>query len=175
MALRRKPEEETGPRWLDVNASMTGTLSFKDPVNLQINGQFDGSLDAKGNLSIGPQALVKATIQGEAISIAGKVEGTITATQRLELLASARVTGKVITPKLVIQDGAVFDGTCEMSTRRAEAQWMNLEELARYLEVEQATILEWAQSGRLPAQRENNQWRFERARIEEWLAQDKFR
>jgi len=176
MALRRKPvEEETQPRLLEVDASMTGTLSFKDPVNLQINGRFDGSLETKGSLTIGQKAQVKATIHGEAIAIGGAVEGTITASRRIELASTARVIGKLITPKLVIHEGAVFHGTCEMLPERAEPQWMTLEELARYLEIDATTILEWAQAGRLPAQREGAQWRFDRARVEEWLAQEKIR
>jgi len=123
MALRRRPaEDEAQPRPLEVNASMTGTLSFKDPVNLQINGQFDGTLDTKGSLLIGDKAQVKATIRGEIISIAGSVEGTVTASRRLELLGSARVIGKVTTPRLIVQEGGTLHGTCEMLQEPAEPQ-----------------------------------------------------
>ena len=80
MGLRRKSEQPETERWLEVDASMTGTLAFKDPVNLQINGQFEGSLETQGNLSIGQRAQVKATIRGERIIIGGTVTGTITAT-----------------------------------------------------------------------------------------------
>jgi len=175
MALRRRPEDEGQPRLLEVNASMTGTLSFKDPVNLQINGQFEGTLDTKGSLAIGDKAQIKATIRGESITIAGSVEGTIVASRRLELQGSAHVVGKVTTPRLIVQEGAVLQGTCEMRTDRTDSPWMTLEELARYLEVEVNTVLEWAQSGRLPAQREGNAWRFERKRVEEWLAKEKIK
>ena len=176
MALRRRSaEEEAQPRWLEVNASMTGTLSFKDPVNLQINGQFDGTLDAKGVLSVGDKAQVKATIRGEIILIAGVVEGTVTATQRLELLSSARVIGKIITPKLIVQEGAILRGPCEMTQESGGPHWMPLDELARYLEVDASTILQWAKGGRLPAQQVGGVWQFDRKRVEEWLAQEKIR
>ncbi|MBI3320561.1 MAG: polymer-forming cytoskeletal protein [Candidatus Omnitrophica bacterium] len=176
MALRRKgEEEEAGPRWLEVNASMTGTLSFKDPVNLQMNGQFDGTLDIKGSLSIGEKALVKATIRGEVISIAGSVEGEVSASGRLELLGTARVVGKLTAPRLVVHDGAIFQGACQMLKPEGGSSFMTLEELARYLEVEERTVLDWAQSGRLPAQRDGTQWRFDRRRVEEWLAQEKIK
>ena len=175
MALRRRPEEEERSRRLEVDASMTGSLSFKDPVNLQINGQFEGTLDTKGILSIGEKAHVKATIRGELISIAGSVEGTITAVNRLELLPTARVVGKIVAPELVVQQGAVFHGTCEMLQEAPSTQWINLEELASYLEVEPGTVVEWAQTGRLPAQREGNQWRFDRKQVEAWIAQEKIR
>ena len=171
MALRRK-EDGGAEKWLEVDASMTGTLAFKDPVNLQINGRFEGTLDAKGVLAIGEKAQVRATIQGDQISIGGVVDGTITATGRVELLPAARVTGKIITPRLVVQDGAILQGTVEMSGgSTAAGRWMGVEDLARYLEVDSETVTQWAQAGRMPAQRENGQWRFERAKVEEWLAQ----
>jgi excisionase family DNA binding protein len=175
MGLRRKPEEPETERWLEVDASMTGTLAFKDPVNLQINGQFEGSLDTKGNLSIGTRAQIKATIRGERLIIGGNVNGTITATTRVELLATARITGKIVTPRLVIHEGAILHGTVEMQGFPESEQWMGIDELARYLEVDAATVAQWAQAGRLPAQREANAWRFERSRIEEWLTHEKIK
>ena len=174
MGLRAaKPEPAGVEKWLEVDASMTGSLTFKDPVNLQINGQFDGTLDTKGVLAIGEHAQVKATIQGEAITIRGTVNGTIKATNRVELLATARVTGKVFSPRVIMQDGAILNGSLEMTASLAQDRWITIEELARYLEVDTGTVSQWAQGGRLPAQREGKEWRFERSRIEEWLAQEK--
>lgn len=177
MALgRQKPGEVSGEKWLEVDASMTGTLAFRDAVNLQINGRFEGTLETKGNLSIGEHAQVKATINGEAIAISGTVTGNVTATSRLELLSTARLTGKVITPRLVMQDGAILHGSVEMAGGgRSDAPWMTIDELARYLEVEAGTVSQWAEGGRLPAQREGGQWRFERAKVEEWLAHEKIK
>ena len=173
MALRRqKPEESGDERWMEVDASMTGSLAFKDPVNLQINGRFEGTLDAKGNLSIGEKAQVKATIKGEAVSIGGIVNGTISATSRVELLSTARVTGKVSSPRVIMHDGAILHGTLEMASGGGD-QPMTIEELARYLEVDAETVVQWAQGGRLPAQRDGNEWRFNRAKIEEWLAHER--
>ena len=175
MAFRKgKDDGSTGERWLEVDASMTGTMAFKDPVNLQINGRFEGTLDTKGNLSIGDKATVKATIRGEAISISGTVQGTVTASSHVELLSSARIEGKIISPRVIMKDGAVLNGTLEMTGGNANP-WMNVEELARYLEVDGATVTQWAQSGRLPSQREGSSWRFERTKIEEWLAQEKIK
>ena len=180
MALRRKPDEDGQLRLLEVDASMAGTLSFKDPVNLQINGQFEGSLDVRGVLTVGPSGRVRATIHGEQIVIAGRVEGPVTASKRMELMATARVLGKVTTPRLVMHEGAVLQGPCEMIAEPAASegppsQWMSLEELARYLEVDAAAILDWAQNGKLTGRQEGGQWRFERQLVEAWLAQEKIR
>lgn len=181
MALGKpKGNEVAEERWLEVDAGLTGSLVFKDPVNLQINGQFDGTLEAKGNLAIGQKARVKATIQGESVKIGGEVAGSVAATTRVELLAGARVTGKIASPRLIMHDGAVLHGTVEMIGVQPEASvgqgsWMTVEELARYLEVDNMTVVEWAQSGRLPAQQHEGRWRFERARIEEWLAHERIK
>ena len=174
MALRRhRPDEAAADKWLEVDASMTGTLTFKDPVNLQINGRFEGTLETKGNLSIGERAEVKATIKGESVTVAGAVTGTIIATSRLELLPTARLTGKAASPRVLMHEGAVLQGSLDMSRDSGEAPWMTVEELARYLEVEPSTVADWAQSGRLPGQRDNGQWRFERTKVEEWLSREK--
>ena len=170
---RSRDEEAGGERWLEVDASMTGTLTFKDPVNLRINGRFEGTLDTKGSLSIGEKANVKAAVQGEVITIAGTVQGNVTASTRVELMPSARLTGKVTSPRVIMREGAILQGTLDMVGGAEASPWMTIEELARYLEVDAETVVQWAQGGRLPAQREGSQWRFERAKIEEWLAQEK--
>ena len=176
MALgRHKQAESSTEKWLEVDASMTGTLTFKDPVNLQINGRFDGTLDTKGALSIGEKAHVKATIHGEAITISGTVDGHVTATNRVELLGTARVTGKITSPRVIMQEGAVLHGTLEMLGGHSASPWMSIEDLARYLEVDAGTVAQWAQSGRLPAQHQGDEWRFERTKIEEWLAHEKIK
>ena len=174
MSLGKPKNQESHGKWLEVDASTTGTLAFKDPVNLQINGKFEGSLITRGNLSIGEKAQVKATIEGESITISGSVEGQVTATTRLELSSTARLTGKAISPRVVMQEGAVLQGTLEMlSVRGPGSSLMNVDELARYLEVDSSTVVDWAQSGRLPAEREGQNWRFELSKIEEWLAHEK--
>ncbi len=176
MALgRQKQEQASTEKWLEMDASMTGTLTFKDAVNLQINARFEGTLDTKGNLAIGEKAQVKATIRGEVISIGGTVNGELTASSRIELLSTARVTGKVSTPRMIMREGAVLNGTLQMGGAPATSPWLTIEELARYLEVDASTVVQWAQGGRLPAQREGEGWRFERTKVEEWLAQEKIK
>ena len=172
MAMR-KQDDRGAEKWLEVDASMTGSLVFRDPVNLQINGRFEGTLDAKGNLAIGEKAEVKATIKGDSVSVSGTVNGDITAANRVELTTTARVRGKVTSPRIIMQEGAVLNGTLDMAAGSGGASWMSIDELARYLEVEPSTVTQWAQSGRLPAQREGSQWQFNRSKIEEWLAQER--
>jgi excisionase family DNA binding protein len=50
---------------------------------------------------------------------------------------------------------------------------MSAEELARYLEVDLSSILEWANSGKMPGLKEGDKWRFERKTIDSWVAAGK--
>ncbi|MFH1644925.1 MAG: polymer-forming cytoskeletal protein, partial [Candidatus Omnitrophota bacterium] len=58
--LRKKNRKPLEEKVLDVDASMQGSMVFKDAVNLRINGAFDGSLDTRGKLTIGEGAVVCA-------------------------------------------------------------------------------------------------------------------
>ncbi|MCX5693394.1 MAG: polymer-forming cytoskeletal protein [Candidatus Omnitrophica bacterium] len=169
--LRRDKNEK---KILDVDASMQGTLMFKDPVNLRINGDFEGKLDTKGSLTIGENAFIRADINGDEITISGKVIGNLFASASLKVLSSAHIVGDITTPSLSVETGAVIHGKCQMLTGTgSKGSILNIEELARYLEVEVSNILEWANSGKIPAFKEGNDWKFERPKIEEWIAKEK--
>ena len=174
---------ETVDKLLDVDASMQGTLTFKDPVNLRINGSFDGVLNTKGNLTIGERGNVKATINGEVVSIAGEVVGDIVASVELRLLAPARLIGDIETPSLVVQKGATVQGKLNMINTRggtatpaqANRAIFNVDELATYLDVEKTLIFEWADNGKLPAVRDGKGWKFEKGKVDEWVASGKIK
>ncbi|MDP2830627.1 MAG: polymer-forming cytoskeletal protein, partial [Candidatus Omnitrophota bacterium] len=98
----------------------------------------------------------------------GRVTGKITAKERLTLLPQAVVEGHIYPAKLNIAEGAVFQGQCTMLH-----DFLNSEQLAKYLEVELGSIMEWANSGKVPASKENNDWKFERKAIDSWVASGK--
>ena len=177
---RRKGEAAPAPaedRVLEVSASMQGTLSFKDPVNLRISGRFEGTLETLGNLMIGEKAQVEAQITGESITVAGRVHGKIVAKRSLRLIPPARVTGEITTPTLAIEEGAVLDGTVHMeeAAGQAPALLLSIEEVAQYLEVEPTVVRQWASQGRIPAVRDGEGWRFEKQRLDRWVASERAR
>lgn len=166
MAFREK--KETGEKVVEITADMHGSLSFKDPVNLRINGRFDGTLETRGTLTIGETGTVDAHITGENIVVAGKVKGDVTAKKMLVLMPTAVLNGNISTPKLNIVEGAVFQGKCQMLE-----DYLDVEGVAKYLELDSSSISELANSGKIPAARNGNSWRFERAKIDAWAASEK--
>ncbi|MFH1878145.1 MAG: polymer-forming cytoskeletal protein [Candidatus Omnitrophota bacterium] len=177
--MRRKKEDEmpvvAEPKILDVNASMQGTLRFDDPVNLRINGKFEGTLDTKGILMIGEKADIKADITGEKVSIAGVVTGNIKVSKSLELVATARLVGDVETPRLAVTTGAFLNGHIKMTgtSNPGANDSMTLMQLAEYLEVDAKKIYEWADNGMLPCTKSSGEWIFDKDQIDMWIANGK--
>ena len=168
MALRdRKNPIETDQKVVEINAKMQGTLSFKDPVNLKINGRFNGTLDVRGTLTIGETASVDAHITGENIVIAGTVKGDIIARKMLVLMPTGVLNGNISTPKLNIVEGAIFQGKCQMLE-----DYLDINELAKYLALDLPAVTELASSGKIPATKAGDTWRFERKKIDEWAASE---
>lgn len=158
---RRKTEEKI----LDVSAAMQGSLIFSDPVNLRINGKFEGSLTTKGVLIIGANADIKANICGEDVTIAGMVKGNIMATESLTLSSTAKVLGDIEAPLITIEKGAAFNGKCRMSQGK-----ISLGELSDYLSVGEKKIMEWVEDGKIPVEKNGSQFLFDRAQVEDWIA-----
>lgn len=99
--------------FLGEGTQFKGVLSFSGAV--RIDGQVEGEVVGDEVLIIGEPGQVKAEIEVGTLVVSGRVQGTISAKQRVELLASSRVTGTIRTPCLVVADGAVFNGSCEMA------------------------------------------------------------
>ena len=86
-----------------------GDLSCSE--ELYIDGQVEGAIDPKGNrLTIGPNGRVKASVKACAVVVQGKLEGDISASDRVDLKQSAIVTGNIATQRISIDEGAYFKG-----------------------------------------------------------------
>jgi cytoskeletal protein CcmA (bactofilin family) len=95
---------------------VSGQLSFQGPA--RIDGTVDGEIQCQDTLTIGEGAEIRAKISGKVVIIRGKVEGNVTAKEKLELAAPARLIGNVDTPRLQVTEGVVFDGNCSMGVAK---------------------------------------------------------
>ena len=83
--------------------------------DLQVDGEVDGALEVHDhNLIVGPHARVKAEIKAQNVSIVGTVEGTIEASDRIELCSQCQVVAQIKTRRIAIKDGAYFKGNIEV-------------------------------------------------------------
>ena len=70
---------------------------------------------------------MRAKISSQVVVIRGKVEGNVTAREKVELLAPGRVVGNIVTPRLVVAEGVVFDGDCSMGVAKQKSGVANLQ------------------------------------------------
>ena len=98
---------------------LTGEATFK--MMLRVDGHLSGRVSSDdGTLIVGNNGQVDANIEVAIATIHGTVNGDIIATQRLELGRAAKVNGNIQTPSLVIEQGAVFEGSCRMTQSKAD-------------------------------------------------------
>lgn len=92
---------------------VTGEANFK--AMMRVDGHLSGRVSSSsGTLIVGANGKVDANIEVAVAVIHGTINGDIIATQRLELGRAAKVNGNIQTPSLIIEQGAVFEGTCKM-------------------------------------------------------------
>jgi cytoskeletal protein CcmA (bactofilin family) len=89
--------------------------------DLFVDGVVEGKLSLTTNscLTVGPNGIVKADLNAREIIVRGKVEGKITARDKVELWSTGQVTGEVHTNRLAIEDGALLRGRVEAGKQPA--------------------------------------------------------
>ncbi|HKP35887.1 MAG TPA: polymer-forming cytoskeletal protein [Pyrinomonadaceae bacterium] len=101
--------------------SITGEATFKSM--LRIDGRFSGRVSSPtGSLIVGSGGQVDANIEVAVCTIQGSVNGDVIATQRIELGRAAKLNGNIQTPSLMIEQGAVFEGSCKMIQQKAATE-----------------------------------------------------
>jgi len=92
---------------------MSGEAVFKGM--LRVDGNLTGRVSSEdGTLLVGTNGQVDANVKVSVATIHGTVNGDIVASKRIELGRSATVVGNIQTPALVIEQGAIFEGSCRM-------------------------------------------------------------
>jgi len=109
--LKIKGAEELNG-FLDEGTEFSGELRFRDV--LRIDGRAKGRIVSDNTLIIGETGQVDAEIDCGVVSIRGRVSGQVRGRQRIELLSGCRVQARLVSPKLLIEDGAFFEGDCQM-------------------------------------------------------------
>lgn len=111
---------------IDQGCIMEGRLSFVG--TLIINGKFQGELISSNTLIVGESGELEADVHAGTIILAGKISGQITARERVELHKTARIYGDIVAPILVLEEGVVFDGRCNMKGKDIQVIPLKTEE-----------------------------------------------
>ena len=105
------------------NAALVNTIISEETTikgilhsqrSLRIEGRFEGEINASGEIYIGENSTVKATIIGKNVIVAGEVIGNIEATQGLHILSTGKVYGNIKGDTLLIEEGGIYKGHVNM-------------------------------------------------------------
>ena len=105
--------------FMDQGTEFEGELRFKD--TFRIDGSVKGRIVSDNTLIVGESGRVDADIECAVVSIRGTVSGRVHGRERIELLAGSRVQATLVSPKPVIEEGAFFQGQCDMGEKAAPA------------------------------------------------------
>jgi cytoskeletal protein CcmA (bactofilin family) len=99
-----------------VGAGTTIEGKVRTDGSMRVDGAIVGDVTAKANVTIGGTGSVEGTVSAANIALAGKVHGTVVASEKLVLESKSVMRGDIRASRLVVDEGAVFDGQCAMST-----------------------------------------------------------
>ena len=116
--MLQKKEELPIKAYLGSDALFKGTLSFEGTV--RIDGKFEGVVRTKDTLVIGETGNMQADLEVGTLVCKGSLNGTVIASEKIEMHPASKITGNIQTPAVSIELGAVLDGHLNMTGRTSE-------------------------------------------------------
>jgi cytoskeletal protein CcmA (bactofilin family) len=113
-------EERRVVAWVGKSVLFRGDLISSE--DMTIDGRIEGSIEVRNHhLTIGPNATIEADVAARQVTVFGKVSGSVTAEERMEIRHGATVEADITCQSLAIQEGAFFCGKVAMSGRQTKA------------------------------------------------------
>jgi cytoskeletal protein CcmA (bactofilin family) len=104
--------------FLDETSEIEGKFTFSGTV--MINGKMRGEVHSTDTLIVGEKGVIHAAIRAGVVLVSGEVVGNVVGLERVELRGTARVTGDIEAPIVVVDEGVMFDGHCRMTRAAAD-------------------------------------------------------
>ena len=114
--------QEGGDEVANIGKSISIKGDLTGDEDIVIEGKVEGKVDLPNNqLTIGANGAVKAELTAKGVIVVGRVAGNVHGTERVEIQATGVVEGDVSAPRLVVAEGAVVNGSIQMSKREPGA------------------------------------------------------
>ncbi len=117
---------ESQPESGEIIAFVGEEVTFKGTIRYQgtvrVDGRLEGEIYTDGNLIIGQKAVITAKIHAGTIMCQGQITGEVEAKHRVKLLSPAVFDGTITTPLLSMDEGVIFNGTCNMPNKERKGR-----------------------------------------------------
>ncbi len=110
--MAKNPEAEVSRNHISHDTSIVGDI--KTNGDIRIDGNLSGSITAKGKVVVGGTGKIEGEVLCQHGNISGEVKGKLQVAEMLTLQSSAKVDGDIVTGKLVVEAGAMWNGTVKM-------------------------------------------------------------
>src|SRR6267378_1291835 len=101
---------------LNSDVEIKGNLKFAGELTFE--GKLDGEINTEGNLNLGDSAVINGNINAQSVIVRGKVNGNITAKEKIEIKAKAEVFGDIRAARLAVEEGVTFVGKSEVNPNK---------------------------------------------------------
>jgi cytoskeletal protein CcmA (bactofilin family) len=112
---KREIEESKITGFFDKDTEIKGDLHFKG--TFRVDGRFKGKVDSESTLIIGDSGKIEADVKIGHLIINGEMKGNIQASEKVEVNSNGRVFGTIITPKLIVEEGAYLEANCQTTDK----------------------------------------------------------
>jgi cytoskeletal protein CcmA (bactofilin family) len=89
-----------------------GVVSFDGTV--RIDGRVEGEIYISGTLIVGEHAVIEGVVSVGVLMNSGKINGTVTALEKIQILKPGVLVGDIRTPVIAIEEGSRFHGMCDL-------------------------------------------------------------
>src|SRR4051812_32832969 len=101
---------------LNSDVELKGTLKFAG--ELTFDGKLDGEINSDATLLLGDNAVIKGNINVNTVVVRGKINGNVTAKEKIDIKSKTELFGDIRAPKLVIEEGVTFVGKTEVNPNK---------------------------------------------------------
>lgn len=110
--------DPTSTTVIGADTHIKGDMTFDSTA--RILGTFEGKISSKGELQVAQGATCRAAVEASKVLVDGEVDGNLSARERVELTAKAKMRGDLVSARLVVAEGAAFVGHCTVGPDAAK-------------------------------------------------------
>ncbi len=107
--------EQVNPPRSILSAEVEFHGTIKTSGSIQIEGRVEGEILSQGDVILGKSGVIKGNLNVNSVTVAGTIQGNITAKDRIELKSTARLLGDIKAKRLAVEDGVTFVGKSEVN------------------------------------------------------------
>jgi cytoskeletal protein CcmA (bactofilin family) len=102
--------------FLGKSSDFKGIIRFDGTI--RIDGRLEGEIHTTGVLIVGEHAVIKGIVSAGSVMTSGKINGTVTAAEQIQILKPGILIGDIRTPAISIENGSHFHGMCDMGAHK---------------------------------------------------------